>query len=96
MIKRKSSVSLLNTPELISNFSSILQVISMLASVGKLHGAGAIGLLKILPEIIHPNLVELWKARIPELLRPLEGTVRGIRPYSRRQEHKEQGSPSVS
>ena len=74
MIKRKSSVSLLNTPELISNFSSILQVISMLASVGKLRGAGAIGLLKILPEIIHPNLVELWKTRIPELLQPLEGT----------------------
>lgn len=74
MIKRKMSVSLLNTPELIINFSSILQVISMLASVGKLCGAGAIGLLKILPEIIHPNLVELWKTRIPELLQPLEGT----------------------
>ena len=67
-------VSPLNTPELISNFSSILQVISILASVGKLRGAGAIGLLKILPEIIHPNLVELWKTRIPELLQPLEGT----------------------
>lgn len=52
------SVSLLNTPELIINFSSILQVISMLASVGKLCGAGAQGLLKILPEIIYPNLVE--------------------------------------
>ncbi|XP_070332730.1 maestro heat-like repeat-containing protein family member 2B isoform X2 [Odocoileus virginianus] len=50
-----------------------LLVISMLASVGKLLGAGAIGLLKILPEIIHPNLVELWKTRIPELLQPLEG-----------------------
>nr|XP_010972756.2 maestro heat-like repeat-containing protein family member 2B [Camelus dromedarius] len=50
-----------------------LLVISMLASLGKLCGAGAIGLLKILPEIIHPNLVELWKTRIPELLQPLEG-----------------------
>lgn len=72
MIKRKMSVSLLNTPELIINFISITQVISMLASVGKLCGAGAIGLLKILPEIIHPNLVELWA--LPELLQPLEGT----------------------
>ncbi|KAK2495493.1 hypothetical protein MC885_006889 [Smutsia gigantea] len=51
-----------------------LLVISMLASVGKLHGAGAIGLLKILPEIIHPKLVDLWKIRLPELLQPLEGT----------------------
>ncbi|XP_057564439.1 maestro heat-like repeat-containing protein family member 2B [Hippopotamus amphibius kiboko] len=50
-----------------------LLVISMLASLGKLRGAGAIGLLKILPEIIHPNLAELWKTRIPELLQPLEG-----------------------
>ncbi|KAB0401830.1 hypothetical protein E2I00_013260, partial [Balaenoptera physalus] len=50
-----------------------LLVISMLASLGKLRGVGAIGLLKILPEIIHPNLVELWKTRIPELLQPLEG-----------------------
>lgn len=46
----------------------------MLASLGNLCGAGAIGLLKILPEIIHPNLVELWNTRIPELLQPLEGT----------------------
>lgn len=46
----------------------------MLASLGKLLGAGAIGLLKILPEIIHPKLVNLWKARLPELLQPLEGT----------------------
>ncbi|TKC36725.1 hypothetical protein EI555_015344, partial [Monodon monoceros] len=51
-----------------------LLVISMLASLGKLRGVGAIGLLKILPEIIHPNLVELWKTRIPELLQPLEDT----------------------
>ncbi|XP_023094611.2 maestro heat-like repeat-containing protein family member 2B isoform X4 [Felis catus] len=50
-----------------------LLVISMLASLGKLCGAGAIGLLKILPEIIHPKLVDLWKARLPELLQPLEG-----------------------
>lgn len=46
----------------------------MLASLGKLCGAGAIGLLKTLPEIIHPKLVDLWKTRIPELLQPLEGT----------------------
>uniref|UniRef100_G3SS98 Maestro heat like repeat family member 2B n=1 Tax=Loxodonta africana TaxID=9785 RepID=G3SS98_LOXAF len=51
-----------------------LLVISMLASLGKLLGAGAIGLLKILPEIIHPKLVDLWKTRLPELLQPLEGT----------------------
>ncbi|XP_049715372.1 maestro heat-like repeat-containing protein family member 2B [Elephas maximus indicus] len=50
-----------------------LLVISMLASLGKLLGAGAIGLLKILPEIIHPKLVDLWKTRLPELLQPLEG-----------------------
>ncbi|XP_047587612.1 maestro heat-like repeat-containing protein family member 2B isoform X1 [Lutra lutra] len=50
-----------------------LLVISMLASSGKLRGAGAIGLLKILPEIIHPKLVNLWKTRFPELLQPLEG-----------------------
>nr|XP_005604350.1 maestro heat-like repeat-containing protein family member 2B isoform X1 [Equus caballus] len=50
-----------------------LLVISMLASLGKLCGAGAIGLLKTLPEIIHPKLVDLWKTRIPELLQPLEG-----------------------
>ncbi|XP_012577231.1 PREDICTED: maestro heat-like repeat-containing protein family member 2B [Condylura cristata] len=50
-----------------------LLVISMLASVGKLCGVGAIGLLKILPELIHPQLVDLWKTRIPELLQPLEG-----------------------
>ncbi|XP_027987083.2 maestro heat-like repeat-containing protein family member 2B isoform X4 [Eptesicus fuscus] len=50
-----------------------LLVISMLASVGKLSGVGAIGLLKLMPEIIHPKLVNLWKARLPELLQPLEG-----------------------
>ncbi|XP_012863847.2 maestro heat-like repeat-containing protein family member 2B [Echinops telfairi] len=50
-----------------------LLVISMLASLGKLVGAGAIGLLKILPEIIHPKLADLWKTRLPELLQPLEG-----------------------
>ncbi|KAM8812636.1 maestro heat-like repeat-containing protein family member 2B [Rhynchonycteris naso] len=50
-----------------------LLVISMLASLGKLCGAGAIGLLKILPELIHPKLVKLWKTRFPELLHPLEG-----------------------
>ncbi|XP_045422555.1 maestro heat-like repeat-containing protein family member 2B [Lemur catta] len=50
-----------------------LLVISMLASLGKLRGAGAIGLLKILPEMIHPKLVDLWKTLLPELLQPLEG-----------------------
>ncbi|XP_005876064.1 PREDICTED: maestro heat-like repeat-containing protein family member 2B [Myotis brandtii] len=50
-----------------------LLVISMLASLGKLSGVGAIGLLKLLPEIIHPKLINLWKARLPELLQPLEG-----------------------
>ncbi|XP_006875461.1 PREDICTED: maestro heat-like repeat-containing protein family member 2B [Chrysochloris asiatica] len=50
-----------------------LLVISMLASLGKLVGAGAIGLLKIFPDIIHPKLVDLWKTRLPELLQPLEG-----------------------
>ncbi|XP_075398761.1 maestro heat-like repeat-containing protein family member 2B [Tenrec ecaudatus] len=50
-----------------------LLVISMLASLGKLVGAGAVGLLKVLPEIIHPKLAELWKTRLPELLQPLEG-----------------------
>ncbi|XP_058420149.1 maestro heat-like repeat-containing protein family member 2B [Diceros bicornis minor] len=50
-----------------------LLVIAMLASLGKLCGAGAIGLLKTLPEIIHPKLGDLWKTRIPELLQPLEG-----------------------
>ncbi|XP_036994401.2 maestro heat-like repeat-containing protein family member 2B [Artibeus jamaicensis] len=50
-----------------------LLVISMLASLGQLRGAGAIGLLKILPEIIHPKLVNLWKTCLPELLKPLEG-----------------------
>ncbi|XP_018869057.4 maestro heat-like repeat-containing protein family member 2B isoform X3 [Gorilla gorilla gorilla] len=49
------------------------QVISMPASLGELRGAGAIGLLKIVPEIIHPKLVDLWKTRLPELLQPLEG-----------------------
>ncbi|XP_059132119.1 maestro heat-like repeat-containing protein family member 2B [Peromyscus eremicus] len=50
-----------------------LLVIAMLASIGKLCGVSAIGLLKIVPEIIHPKLVDLWKTRLPELLRPLEG-----------------------
>ncbi|KAM5264399.1 maestro heat-like repeat-containing protein family member 2B [Ctenodactylus gundi] len=50
-----------------------LLVISMLASLGKLCGIGAIGLLKLVPEIIHPKLMDLWKTRIPELLQPLEG-----------------------
>ncbi|XP_054344953.1 maestro heat-like repeat-containing protein family member 2B isoform X2 [Pongo pygmaeus] len=50
-----------------------LLVISMPASLGELRGAGAIGLLKLLPEIIHPKLVDLWKTRLPELLQPLEG-----------------------
>uniref|UniRef100_A0A8C5LHH7 Maestro heat-like repeat family member 2B n=1 Tax=Jaculus jaculus TaxID=51337 RepID=A0A8C5LHH7_JACJA len=50
-----------------------LLVISILASLGKLCGVGAIGLLKVIPEIIHPRLVDLWKARMPELLHPLEG-----------------------
>lgn len=72
--KKENIGGLLNTPELISIFSSILQVISMLASLGKLCGAGAIGLLKIVPEIIHPKLINLWKERLPELLQPLEGT----------------------
>ncbi|XP_069897204.1 maestro heat-like repeat-containing protein family member 2B isoform X2 [Dipodomys merriami] len=50
-----------------------LLVISMLASLGKLCGAGAIGLLKLFPGIIHPKLVDLWRTRLPELLQPLEG-----------------------
>ncbi|XP_076973182.1 maestro heat-like repeat-containing protein family member 2B [Tamandua tetradactyla] len=50
-----------------------LLVISMLAGLGTLCGVGAIGLLKILPEIIHPKLVDLWNTRLPELLQPLEG-----------------------
>ncbi|XP_023557648.1 maestro heat-like repeat-containing protein family member 2B [Octodon degus] len=50
-----------------------LLVISILASLGKLCGASAIGLLKILPEMIHPKLVDLWKTRIPELLQSMEG-----------------------
>ncbi|KAL6041356.1 hypothetical protein STEG23_007472, partial [Scotinomys teguina] len=50
-----------------------LLVIAMLASLGKLCGVSAIGLLKIVPEIIHPKLLDLWKTRLPELLRPLEG-----------------------
>lgn len=45
----------------------------MLASLGKLCGASAIGLLKLVPEIIHPKLVDLWKTRLPELLKSLEG-----------------------
>ncbi|XP_034379436.1 maestro heat-like repeat-containing protein family member 2B [Arvicanthis niloticus] len=51
-----------------------LLVISILASVGQLCGAGAIGLLKVIPEIIHPQLVEMWKIRMPALLQPLEGS----------------------
>ncbi|XP_038179218.1 maestro heat-like repeat-containing protein family member 2B [Arvicola amphibius] len=50
-----------------------LLVIAMLASLGKLCGASAIGLLKLVPEIIHPKLVDLWKTRLPELLKSLEG-----------------------
>ncbi|XP_021519702.1 maestro heat-like repeat-containing protein family member 2B [Meriones unguiculatus] len=50
-----------------------LLVIAILASLGQLCGASAIGLLKIMPEIIHPKLVDLWKTRLPELLQPLEG-----------------------
>ncbi|MEJ1275738.1 maestro heat-like repeat family member 2B [Cricetulus griseus] len=50
-----------------------LLVIAVLASLGQLCGASAIGLLKIVPEIIHPKLVDLWKTRLPELLKPLEG-----------------------
>ncbi|EDL03392.1 mCG1040, isoform CRA_b, partial [Mus musculus] len=49
-----------------------LLVISILASLGQLCGAGAIGLLKIMPEIIHPKLAEMWKTRMPALLQPLE------------------------
>uniref|UniRef100_A0A8C0XKJ3 Uncharacterized protein n=1 Tax=Castor canadensis TaxID=51338 RepID=A0A8C0XKJ3_CASCN len=49
-------------------------VISMLASLGKLCGAGAIGLLKVFPEIIHPKLADLWRTHLPELLQPVEGT----------------------
>ncbi|NP_001159538.1 maestro heat-like repeat-containing protein family member 2B isoform X1 [Mus musculus] len=51
-----------------------LLVISILASLGQLCGAGAIGLLKIMPEIIHPKLAEMWKTRMPALLQPLEGS----------------------
>ncbi|XP_035147516.1 maestro heat-like repeat-containing protein family member 2B isoform X3 [Callithrix jacchus] len=51
-----------------------LLVISMLAGLGELRGIGAIGLLKILPEIIHPKLVDLWKTCLPEFLQPLEGS----------------------
>ncbi|KAK7804904.1 hypothetical protein U0070_027621 [Myodes glareolus] len=50
-----------------------LLVIATLASLGKLCGASAIGLLKLVPEIIHPKLVDLWKTRLPELLQSLEG-----------------------
>ncbi|CAK6444149.1 unnamed protein product [Pipistrellus nathusii] len=55
-----------------------LLVISMLASLGKLCGIGAIGLLKLIPDTIHPNLVNLWKTRLPELLHPLEGKIASI------------------
>ncbi|MBZ3889637.1 Maestro heat-like repeat-containing protein family member 2B [Sciurus carolinensis] len=55
-----------------------LLVISVLASLGSLRGAGAVGLLKILPEIIHPKLIDLWKTRLPELLKPLEGNNAGV------------------
>ncbi|KFO29155.1 HEAT repeat-containing protein 7B2 [Fukomys damarensis] len=50
-----------------------LLVISVLASLGKLCGAGAIGLLKIVPEMIHPKLIDLWKTHIPVLLQSMEG-----------------------
>lgn len=80
--KKDKVGGLSNTLELTSIFSSISQVISMLASLGKLSGVGAIGLLKLLPEIIHPKLVNLWKTRLPELLQPLEGTGRGTWPWS--------------
>lgn len=45
----------------------------MLASLGKLCGASSIELLKLVPEIIHLKLVDLWKTRLPELLKSLEG-----------------------
>uniref|UniRef100_A0A2K6FQP6 Maestro heat like repeat family member 2B n=1 Tax=Propithecus coquereli TaxID=379532 RepID=A0A2K6FQP6_PROCO len=32
-----------------------------------------IGMPQILPEMIHPKLVDLWQTRLPELLQPLEG-----------------------
>ncbi|XP_021039449.1 maestro heat-like repeat-containing protein family member 2B isoform X2 [Mus caroli] len=51
-----------------------LLVVSILASLGQLCGVGAIGLLKIMPEIIHPKLVEMWKTRMPAFLQPLEGS----------------------
>uniref|UniRef100_H0V0M2 Maestro heat like repeat family member 2B n=1 Tax=Cavia porcellus TaxID=10141 RepID=H0V0M2_CAVPO len=50
-----------------------LLVISVLASLGKFCGVSAIGLLKIVPEMIHPKLIDLWKTRIPELLQSMEG-----------------------
>ncbi|XP_072461842.1 maestro heat-like repeat-containing protein family member 2B isoform X2 [Notamacropus eugenii] len=50
-----------------------LLVIAILASEGLPSGTGALGLLKNLSSIIHPNLVELWKELIPQLLLPLEG-----------------------
>uniref|UniRef100_A0A4X2JQI7 Maestro heat like repeat family member 2B n=1 Tax=Vombatus ursinus TaxID=29139 RepID=A0A4X2JQI7_VOMUR len=50
-----------------------LLVISVLASEGLPCGAAAVGLLKNLSSIIHPNLIELWKELIPDLLLPLGG-----------------------
>ncbi|XP_003759963.1 maestro heat-like repeat-containing protein family member 2B isoform X1 [Sarcophilus harrisii] len=56
-----------------------LLVISVLASEGLPCGTGAIGLLKNLSSIIHPNLIELWKDLIPRLLLPLEGNCYKVR-----------------
>ncbi|XP_068952637.1 maestro heat-like repeat-containing protein family member 2B [Petaurus breviceps papuanus] len=50
-----------------------LLVIAVLASEGLPCGTAAVGLLKNLSSIIHPNLIELWKELIPQLLLPLEG-----------------------
>ncbi|XP_056680551.1 maestro heat-like repeat-containing protein family member 2B isoform X2 [Monodelphis domestica] len=50
-----------------------LLVIAVLASEGQPCGTGAVGLLKSMPNIIHPNLIDLWKELIPKLLLPLEG-----------------------
>lgn len=91
--KKKKVGGLSNTPELTSIVSSISQVISMLASLGKLTGVGAIGLLKLLPEIIHPKLINLWKARLPELLQPLEGTGRGTWSWSEWQKTQRNEAP---
>ncbi|XP_074058647.1 maestro heat-like repeat-containing protein family member 2B isoform X2 [Macrotis lagotis] len=50
-----------------------LLVIAVLASEELPCGTGAVGLLKHLSSIIHPNLIELWKELFPQLLLPLEG-----------------------